>query len=107
MAQEISISGLKPFFDGTDYPLWKHKMEFYLDSGTINLWDVILDGWTHPMTKEGDKEIFKAVKDWTKEQKEANTKNRKAITVLLSYILREEYNEVQRCDSAKDIWETL
>ena len=107
MAQEASIGNLKPFFDGTDYPLWKHKMEFYLDSETINLWDMVLDGWSPPMTKERDKEILTPRKDWTKEQKEANAKNRKAVTVLLSSLSREECCRVQRCDSAKDVWETL
>ena len=75
MAQDASINNLRPFFDGTDYPLWKHKMEFYLDSESINLWDVVLDGWVHPFTKEGDKEILTARKDWSKEEKEANAKN--------------------------------
>ena len=48
------------------------------------------------MTKEGDKKILTARKDWTKEQKEANAKNRKAVTVLLSSLSIEECCRVQR-----------
>ena len=42
-------------------------MEFYLDSKTINLWDVVLDGWSPLIIKEGEKEILIARKNWTKE----------------------------------------
>ena len=49
-------------------------MEFYLDSESINLWDVVLDGWTHPFTKEGDKEILTARKDWSKEERKPMSK---------------------------------
>ena len=28
-----------PFFYGTDYAYWKNKMEMFLDSEGVNLWD--------------------------------------------------------------------
>ena len=59
------------------------------------------------MKKEGDKEALIPRNEWTKEQKEENAKNRKVVTVLLVLLSREEYCRVQRCDSAKDVWETL
>ena len=59
------------------------------------------------MKKEGYKEVLIPRKEWTKEQREANSKNRKTVYVLLISLAREECSRVQRCDSAKDVWETL
>ena len=32
-----------PFFTGTDYPYWKTKMTWYLQSTDLDVWDVIED----------------------------------------------------------------
>ena len=107
MASEISIHNLKPYFDGTDYPLWKQKMEFYLDSDQVNLWTVVLNGWTPPMKDVDGAQVTKPRNEWSKEEIEANGKNRRAVTVLLSSMSREECSRVQRCDMAKEVWKAL
>ena len=33
-----------PLFTGTDYPYWKTKMTWFLQSINLDLWDVIEDG---------------------------------------------------------------
>ena len=43
-----NISSLRPFFDGSDYPHWKFKMEFYLDRDSIKLWNIIRKCWEPP-----------------------------------------------------------
>ena len=43
-----NISSLRPFFDGSDYPHWKFKMELYLDCDSIKLWDIVRKGWEPP-----------------------------------------------------------
>ena len=40
-----NIFSLRPFFDGSNYPHWKFKMELYLDYDSIKLWDIIRKGW--------------------------------------------------------------
>ena len=40
-----NISSLRLFFDGSDYPHWKFKMELYLDYDSIKLWDIVRKGW--------------------------------------------------------------
>ena len=35
-----------PFFTGTDYPYWKTRMTWYLQSTDLDIWDVIEDGPT-------------------------------------------------------------
>ena len=32
------------FFYGTDYAYWRNKMEMFLDSEGVNLWDIIEEG---------------------------------------------------------------
>ena len=49
MASE-SVSSIKPFFNGTDYPNWKIRMELYLDSDLIDIWDSVIKEWKAPTT---------------------------------------------------------
>ena len=43
-----NISSLRPFFDVSDYPHWKFKMELYLDCYSIKLWDIVRKDWEPP-----------------------------------------------------------
>ena len=47
-SENQNISSLRPFFDGSDYPHWKFKIELYLDYDSIKLWDIIRKGWQPP-----------------------------------------------------------
>ena len=47
-SESQNISSLRSFFDGSDYPHWKFKMELYLDCDSIKLWDIIRKGWEPP-----------------------------------------------------------
>ena len=51
------ISYLRPFFDGSDYPHWKFKMELYLDCDSIKLWDIVRKCWKPPKAKVNGVEI--------------------------------------------------
>ena len=73
-----NISSLRSFFDGSDYPQWKFKMELYLDSDHIKLWDVILDGWEPPKGKVDDEEVVLKRSQWNQTQKDENHKNKKS-----------------------------
>ena len=95
MGSEIqNISSLRPFFDGSDYPHWKFKMELYLDSDSIKLYDVILDGWEPPKGKLEDVEVFLKRSQWNQTQKDENHKNKRAMITLLSFMSREEGRKV-------------
>ena len=69
-------------------------MELYLDSDSIKLWDVILDGWEPPKAKIDDVEVTFKRSQWNQTQKMRTTKER-AIITLLSSISREEGGKVQ------------
>ena len=59
-------------------------MELYLDSDSIKLWDVILDGWESPKGKVDDKEVVLKRSQWNQTQKDENHKNKRAMITLLS-----------------------
>ena len=103
----LSFQSLRPFFDGHDYPHWKFKMELYLDSDPIRLWEVVLQGWTPPTENVENVQVLLDRTKWNTQQKEENYKSKKAMTILLSSISREESGKVQHSILAKEIWETL
>ena len=45
---ESFVKNRAPFFTGTNYPYWKTKMTWYLQSTNLDVWDVIEDDPTFP-----------------------------------------------------------
>ena len=35
-----------PFFDGTNYNYWKCRMQIYIKSIDLDLWDIVVNGYT-------------------------------------------------------------
>ena len=102
-----NISSLRPFFDGSDYPNWKFKMELYLDCDSTKLCDIVLNGQEPPkVTKDGVITTLSRY-EWSNDQKEENYKNKKAMITIASSMTKEESSKLQRCISAKKMWETL
>ena len=53
------------FFYGTDYVYWRNKMEMFLDSKGVNLWDIIEEGWSPPTKKDAQgNEVTIPRKEW-------------------------------------------
>ena len=91
----------------SDYSFWKHKMDFYLDSDPIRLWDMILDGWNPPIKIVEGIEVPKKRSESPQVEKEENHKNKKAMSVLIASMSREKGGKIQHYISAKEMWETL
>ena len=85
-----NISSLRPFFDGSDYPHWKFKMELYLDCNSIMLWDIVRKGWEPPKAIVNGIESIVERDDWSVIQQEGNHKNKKAMITIVSSMSREE-----------------
>ena len=64
-SKSFSFQTYRPFFDGSDYPFLKYKMELYLDSDPIRLGDIILDGWNPPMKIVEGIEVPKERSEWS------------------------------------------
>ena len=72
-----NISSLRPFFDGSDYPNWKFKMELYLDCDSTKLSEIILKGWEPPKSTVDRVVTTLPISEWRNEQNEENYKNKK------------------------------
>ena len=107
MTMGESFGSLRPYFDGSDYPYWKLRMQAFLDSDQIDVWDQILVEWTPPTTTVGDVTTDLERKDWVDAHKKSNGKNQRAMSLLLASLSREECARVQHCTTAHSIWKTL
>nr|AAT81684.1 putative gag-pol polyprotein [Oryza sativa Japonica Group] len=74
-----TYSGKAPYFNGTDYAAWKHKMKMHLKSINPSIWRIVEKGY-----------ILQNPEDPTKEDDE-----------------NDEFNHVDGIESAKVIWDTL
>ena len=102
-----NISFLRPFFDGSDYPHQKFKMELYLDCDSIKLWDIVHKGWEPPKATINGIETIIEKDNQSAIHQEGNHKNKRAIITLVSSMTREEGVKLQHCSSAKEMWQTL
>ena len=102
------FQNLKPYFDGANYAHWKFRMETYLDSEGIEVWDSVRKEWTPPIRRgaDGEEEILSR-DDWTEPQRSANFKNKKVMTILSSSLSIEECGRIQHCSTAYSMWKTL
>ncbi|KAL6321533.1 hypothetical protein AAG906_021728 [Vitis piasezkii] len=96
-----------PFFMGTDYPYWKTKMTWFLQSINIDLWDIIEDGPHIPSKLENGVMVPKPKHEWDELDRKKVQLNAKVIFILHCVIDRNEFNRIWQCKSAKEIWRLL
>ncbi|KAL6336581.1 hypothetical protein AAG906_025136 [Vitis piasezkii] len=96
-----------PFFTGTDYPYWKARMTWFLQSTDLDVWDVIEDGPTFPTKLVDGVLVPKPKKEWNELDRRNFQLNAKAVFTLQCAMDRNEYNRICQCKSAKEIWRLL
>ena len=67
-SESFSFQTYRPFFDRSDYLFWKHKMELYLDSDPIRLWEVVLQGWSPPTENMDNVQVILDRAEWSTQQ---------------------------------------
>ena len=85
-----------PFFDGIHFDYWKFRMEVYIQSIDLDLWDIILDGFScnsNQSLNANDKHCFSL--------------NIRAMQILRNSLYDDAYDRIRNCSSAKDIWDVL
>ena len=97
-----------PLFNGDNYPYWKKRMENFIQSVDLDMWDIILDG-PHVITTadEGGRLIEKPKAQYTDNDKKKVQLNHKAMNTLLCSLTEKEFSRVQLCENAKKVWDTL
>ena len=70
-----------PFFIGTDYPYWKIKMTWFLQTNNLDLWDVIEDGPRIPSKLENGVMVPKSKQEWDELDKKKVQLNAKVVYI--------------------------
>ena len=92
-----------PFFLGINYPYWKTKMTWFLQSTNLDVWDVIKDDPTFPSKLVDGVIVPKPKQEWDEHERRNFQLNVKAIYTLQWFMDRNEYNRICQCKSVKEI----
>ena len=84
---------IPPLFDGTNYAYWKVCMRAFLQSLDKKVWQAVEIGWTKP--KE-------ALVDWDEAKIKAANFNNRALNVLFSAVINEEFKKISSTETAKE-----
>jgi len=101
---EGGSSNRPPLFEGTDYYYWKGKMELFLQPQDNDMWTIVENGNYIPYDEDLN---VKKKEDRSEEEGKRMLLNFKAKLFLIMALSREEYDRVQECKNAKEIWDTL
>src|SRR3954462_15703625 len=93
-----------PVFDGENFEYWKDKLESYFLGLDGDLWDLLMDGYKHPVNASGVKLTRHEMND---DQKKLFRNHHKCRTVLLNAISHVEYEKISNRETAYDIYESL
>ena len=89
---------IPPLFDSTNYAYWKVRMRVFLQSLDKKVWQAVEIGWTKP--KE-------ALVDWDEAKIKAANFNNRALNVLFSAVINEEFKKISSTETAKEAWTIL
>ena len=114
MANSKSISNYEglainraPFFEGEDYLYWKTRMTAFLKSESIDVWKIVSEGPFKAQIEVNGVLIDKPMEEWNEHDKRLESYNHKAVHILFCALSRHQFNKVQSCQTAHDIWHTL
>src|SRR3954469_25396255 len=93
-----------PIFDGENFEYCKDRLESYFLCQDGDLWDPVLDGYTHPVNAQGVKISRKAMSDAQKKDFKNHHKSR---TILLNDLSHAEYEKITNRETTHDIFESI
>src|SRR5215216_867821 len=91
-----------PYFDGTNFASWKHKMKMHILGHNPAVWDIVCIGLQGELFdgREPDRE---AIADELKMLQY----NSQACDILFNGLCPEEFHKISHLENAKEIWDTL
>ncbi|XP_070055099.1 uncharacterized protein [Nicotiana tomentosiformis] len=97
-----------PLFSGQYYSWWKNRMRDHIIGEDYVLWNIVTYGplATMKINDEGE-EVPKTRADCTVDDLKKWEKNVKDKKWLMCGLSPDEYNRIQSCTTAKEIWDTL
>ena len=92
-----------PYFDGTNFASWKHKMKMHILGHNPAIWAIVctvlqvefLEDEREP-NREATAEEFKMLQN-----------NAQACNILFNGLCPEKFNKISHLENAKEIWDTL
>ena len=87
-----------PFFDGSNYTVWKVRMRAFLCAIHEAVWDTVENGYVGPTT---------AKSKWDKAAFTLANANSKAINAIFFGVSIDEFHRVSRVKNAKKAWTIL
>ncbi|KAL3640361.1 hypothetical protein CASFOL_015329 [Castilleja foliolosa] len=109
-SETMDINGTPrpPFLSGTNYSIWKQKMRWFIKNIDERAWRAVITQWEKPMKKGKDGDLVpKREDEWDQNDLTAANWNSKTMNTICSFIDIRYYKSIQRCESAKDAWDTL
>jgi hypothetical protein len=94
-SHEGSSTNSGPLFNGTNFGFWKVRVRTYIMALGADVWDVVETGYANP--------VVLANKDDNLEF----SFNTKAMNVIQSGLVEEEFVKVMHLESAKEMWEKI
>ena len=91
-----------PYFDGTNFASWKHKMKMHILGHNPAVWAIVCIGLQGEFFdgREPNREA-------TVEELKMLQYNAQACDILFNGLCPEEFNKISRLENAKEIWDTL
>src|SRR3954468_4193870 len=91
-----------PVFDGKNFEYWKDRFESYFLGLDDDLWDLLVDGYKHPVNASG---VNMSRQEMSDDQKKQFKNHHKSRTILLNAISHSEYEKISKRETAHDIFE--
>ena len=98
------FNGKPPVFNGENFNYWKDRIESFFLAHDADLWDMVTDGYTHPVDGRGQKIDRKMMFD---QQKREFRNHHKARTILLNAISYSKYEKKSNREIAKNMFDSL
>jgi hypothetical protein len=92
-SHEGNSTNKAPLFNGTNFALWKVRMRTYIMDLGADVWDVVEIGYVKPVVLDN------------KDDKLEFRFNVKAMNVIMSGLVEEEFVKFMHLESAKDMWD--
>ena len=86
------------FFDRNRYNYWMCRMQVYLKSIDLDLWDIVVNGYT-PSKND--------YKKWNENEKKLATLDAKGLNTLFCAISQDHFNYISNCNTSHEAWHNL
>ena len=87
-----------PFFDGSNYTVWKVRMRDFLCAIDEAVWDTVENGYVRPTTTKSE---------WNKATLTLANVNSKAINAIFCGVSTNEFHRISHVKNAKEAWTIL